>query len=62
MYPKTFVFLRCDACGAGYCILGNLSIYISILFSKRGAGSLLLIRIRFTIGKSKIPDRMDDSR
>jgi hypothetical protein len=58
MYPKITVFLRYDACGAGYCILGNLYIYILVLFSKRGAGSLLLIWIRFTLRKSKIPDRM----
>jgi hypothetical protein len=32
--------------------------YISLLFSKRGAGSLPLIWIRFSLGKSKIPDRM----
>ena len=29
-----------------------------VLFSKRGAGSLRLIWIRFTLRKSKIPDRM----
>jgi hypothetical protein len=42
----------------GYCILGYLYIYISVVFSKKGTGSITLIWIRFTLGKSKIPDRM----
>jgi hypothetical protein len=36
----------------------HLYVYISVLFSKRGAGSFPLIWIRFTLVKSRIPDRM----
>ncbi len=38
--------------------LVNLYMYILVLFSKRGTGSITLILIRCTLGKSKIPDRM----
>jgi hypothetical protein len=37
----------------GYCSLGHIYIYISVLFSKRGTGSITLIWIRCTLRKSK---------
>jgi hypothetical protein len=52
---EKFVFPRL---WRGYCNLGNLSLYISVLFSKRSTGFITLIWIRCTLRKSKTPDRM----